>query len=142
MNYKNIIVSVGAFTVEEAKELNLAETKTALLMLDPLPDVCRRFKEVFGTDSHVYVFEKAISSKTETVVFYVKGESSSLFEITGYEKKIVVATDTLSTLVPWLDAWNCGTEKLFLIMNCEGAEIEIVMTTSIGLLKKFEQIQN
>jgi hypothetical protein len=139
---KTIIISIGAYSAEEVE--NLKTPNTIFYCYDPRQEVTLEFEKKFKDDNSVKFFQKAVSVTNAKRYFKLEGTKSRLFQNKGLRKdSTIIEVDciTLQDIIIYTLEDNYDINKIELIMNCEGEEISIILSTPIQLLEIMKKIK-
>lgn len=137
---RNIIVSIGCFTIKEIQQLRLKQNKSILFYFDPRPKIFEEFEKAFKNDFDVHIISEAVSCYTGIGYLFLADGASSMTEIKDYSK-IEVKVRSLINVEEEIEKKYGSDNQKSLFMNCEGAEIPIILQTPLEILKKFKMIK-
>lgn len=140
---KHIILSIGAYASWEVKKLCRNKNLT-FYCYDPLPGVYKSFQKTFADAPNVNFFNKAIS--ISRAVRYLKCERtrSRLVNKEGATATgtfLEVETISLQDAVTDILIREGFKSQIELVVNCEGEEVPIILSTPIDLLKGFKRMK-
>lgn len=140
---KKIILSIGAYTAEEVERL--AKNRNIIFYLyDPRPEVFFQFKSGrFDKNKNIHFHCQAISISNAIRFLSDEGTASRLINKEGKDantKYIEVESITLREAVKNIFVEQSKPFDLELMMNCEGEEVLIVLSTEDWILTLFNKI--
>jgi FkbM family methyltransferase len=132
---KPMVLDLGGNVGRFSEQLSQRFGATCVVV-EPSPSVCSKIPR----SDHILIKNVGISATGETLDFHVStnSEASSLDRIPNFEyvDTIKVPTQTLASIVDEL-----GIDQVDLLkVDIEGAEIDMIMSTSPECIRRFDQI--
>jgi len=132
---KNIVISIGAFSAQQV--MDTLQVGKTVIAYDPRPVMCKAYAEI--QHPNFSWFSLAVSGKSGRTTFFEHGGSSTIVSMTNcpfqIDDRYEVDVISMASVLKLFD----DIEKL--VMNCEGAEISIIMDTPLDLLSRCKRIE-
>ena len=136
-----IYIEVGGHTGETASKWLSEDPNRKILILEPIPQLVKALNKKFEKNSNVEIFEVALWNKNEIRDFAAseRADGSSLhLEKVNLRNPKIIKVECLRAS-KFINSLN---EEIYLRLNCEGAEFEILEelleSTAIKKIKHFE----